>query len=144
MKWTSKVVEIVQLKLDLKWSDNLFNCFDILIMNECQQIKNLKSNDSYAFRWLNCLKNILTSESFISQNFDNFRKLMSFIEIKNSAQWLNENKLQYMSLLNSNNFYKLFDNHFDVKLRIQSDYLNYYLFNNRWINVQKNKVLMKI
>ena len=49
-----------------------------------------------------------------------------------------------MNLLNLNNFYELSDNHFDAKLRIQSDYLNYYLFNNRWINVQKSEVLMKI
>ena len=142
--FNSKKIENTETELNLLWVDNISKEFNILVCDECHMIKNSAVKASIALQWIKARFNILMSIIIMFNELSDFKDYWSFLKMKHSAFWWTFVSLHNMFIDADENFYKLFDDHSAVKLRLTAQIAKKYIHKNNYFDVIKELWLSKI
>ena len=139
-RMTTEDIDKKYLRLDQEWEHNLSGCFEAGAIDEIHLVKNIKSQGSTAFNWLNLSWVNGASGSLLPQGSSDFVVYLKFLESPRVSEWFKSASLTAMrqdtNSLNVN-FYDVDDNSPVVKLRVTELSAKRWIFSNRVFQVDQ-------
>ena len=130
---------------NISWSHNLTNLFDNEFIDEIHVIKNISVEITIVMLWLEIVFWILIIDTVLVNDIRDFKEFMKLLQHMKAKKWWKDD---YLKTLNvnaiNNNFYILFDDHFEVKLRFIDETIETFIINSFVDVIEKKRLLIKM